>query len=252
MSGSTRRWMLLRLEAPLLSFGGVAIDQRGPTEDFPGAALLTGLLANALGWRRTDTAAHQRLQDRLVFAARRDREPTLALLTDTQNAKLEKSDQGWTTRGAPEGRKGASYDAPHRRQRDYQADALLLVALTLGSADESPTIEDVATALKHPARPLFFGRKPCLPSAPITPPVARSPFVAAATAHAALGAAPWLMEGDPADGLRASWPRGEGPEVGPDVDRLRAVVDRRNWRSGLHGGVREIVEGRVSPALAAS
>ena len=66
-------WLVLRLEAPLLAFGGVAIDQIGPTRDFPSASLLTGLLANALGWRRTEAAAHQRLQDRLIFAARLDR-----------------------------------------------------------------------------------------------------------------------------------------------------------------------------------
>ncbi len=71
------RHLILRLEAPLVAFGGEAIDNYGVTRDFPAASMLTGLLANALGWRRTDRAAHQRLQDRMVFAARRDREPRL-------------------------------------------------------------------------------------------------------------------------------------------------------------------------------
>lgn len=68
-----RRWLVLRLEAPLLAFGGVTIDHVGITRDFPAQSMLTGLLANALGWERTEWEKHQALQDRLVFAARRDR-----------------------------------------------------------------------------------------------------------------------------------------------------------------------------------
>ena len=98
---STRRWLIIRLEAPLLSFGAVAIDHRGVIWDFPGLSMWTGLFANALGWQRTDRHAHQALEDRLIFAARREREPYAGTLRDTQNAKLEKSDKGWTTRSTP-------------------------------------------------------------------------------------------------------------------------------------------------------
>ena len=66
--------------------------------------MLTGLLANALGWRRVEVERHQRLQDRLVFAARIDREPHGgARLTDFQSVAINNSEQGWTTRGYPAG-----------------------------------------------------------------------------------------------------------------------------------------------------
>ena len=116
---SDRRWLVLRLEAPLLAFGGVTIDHVGVTRDFPALSMLTGFLANALGWARTDWEKHQSLQHRLVFAARIDRVDDAGPLTDMQNARLEKADSGWTTWGEPEGRDGASYSAPHRRRRDY-------------------------------------------------------------------------------------------------------------------------------------
>ena len=87
---SDHLWLVLRLEAPLLAFGGVAIDQVGVTRDFPAASMLTGLLANALGYRRTEWRKHQALQDSLIFAARRERETVFGLLTDTQNAQLAK------------------------------------------------------------------------------------------------------------------------------------------------------------------
>ncbi len=232
------RWVILRLEAPLLAFGGVAIDQVGVTRDFPAASMLTGLIANALGWERTDWAAHQQLQDRLVFAVRRDRENPLGLLIDMQNARLEKNDKGWTTLGVPEGRDGASYGAPHRRQRFYHADACVTVALRLLSAEVQPDLSAVARALQSPARPLFIGRKPCLPSTPIF-----YGEVQVATAYEALQRVPLIEEGR--QPMRAIWPPAEGPESGAVVHRVLALPDLRNWKTGLHGGSRTVVEGEL-------
>jgi CRISPR system Cascade subunit CasD len=238
-----RRWLVLRLQAPLLAFGGVAVDHVGVTRDFPALSMLTGLLANALGWERTEWEKHQGLQDRLIFAARRDRENEAGLLTDTQNARLEKKDEGWTTWGQPEGRGGGieTYRAPHRRRRDYHMDACVLVALCLEPEAAAPDLDALAAALERPTRPLFIGRKPCLPSAPL---LWRN-RVEASDAHAALAQATAESE-RPAKAMRAIWPLGEGPEVGSEVFRIVDLPDLRNWRTGLHGGTRKIVEGTVS------
>jgi CRISPR system Cascade subunit CasD len=237
-----RRWLILRLEAPLAAFGGVTIDQVGVTRDFPAASMLTGLIGNALGLVRTDSAAHQRLQDRLVFAARRDRESPAGALTDMQNAKLEKNERGWTTWGKPEGRAGATYDTPHRRRRDYHPDTLVTVAMTLAPADEKPDLDAIAAALARPARPLFLGRKGCLPAAPLF----CGEIVTLPTAFDALVTVP-PIEPDATDPMRALWPAGEGPADGPCVSRVIDLSDLRNWRSGLHGGTRKVVEGHVQP-----
>ena len=66
--------LILNLEAPLMSFGGETVDNLGVIRPYPAVSMLTGLLANALGWRRIERQRHQDLQDRLVFAARIDRE----------------------------------------------------------------------------------------------------------------------------------------------------------------------------------
>lgn len=235
-----RRWLILRFEAPLLAFGGVAIDHVGVTRDFPALSMLTGFFGNALGWERTQWERHQALQDRLIFAARRDREEDAGLLTDTQNAKLEKNDRGWTTRGEPEGRDGASYGAPHRRRRDYHMDARLLVALRLEPEADAPDLDALAAALQRPARPLFIGRKPCLPSAPLL----WRDAVPAPDAWTALISAT-AQEHGAEKPMRAVWPLGEGPHEGKDVDRIVDLPDLRNWRIGLHGGARKVVEGRL-------
>lgn len=213
-----------------MAFGGVAIDHVGPTRDFPAASMLTGLFGNALGWHWSDWQAHQSLQDRLVFAARLDVEGRL--ITDNQNAKLEKNDRGWTTSGSPEGRDGASYDVPHRRRRDYLADARVTVVLRLTGPDLAPTLSDLAKALDRPARPLFIGRKPCLPSRPLF-----AGWTTADTAHAALSETSQSQ-------ARAQWPDGEGPTG----DTTLHLPDLRNWRSGLHGGSRLVIQGWVPGA----
>lgn len=245
-----RRWLVLRLEAPLLSFGAVAIDNYGVTWDFPALSMLTGLFANALGLDRTERAAHQALQDRIVFASRRDDEPYHGVLTDVQNVHMQKSDKGWTTRGAPEGRAGDSYGGPHRRFRDYHPDALVAVVVTLRPApDENlpngrshPSLDDLAAALDRPERPLFIGRKPCLPAYPLN-----AGIVEAEDAHSALLKLP-ALDARKRGELRAQWPSDEGPEEGEGVDKGGSLHDRRNWISGLHGGTRNVIEGRVFPA----
>ena len=224
----SRDWLALRLEAPLMSFGGEAIDQLGPTRAYPSASMLTGLIANALGWRWQEREALQLLQDRLVFAAATLRPATI--LTDTQNAWLQRSDRGWTTHGQPEGRTGGrgSYNAPHRRRRDYLEDGAVLVALSLCPADSEPDLAAVEAALRCPARPLFIGRKSCLPSCPVL-----AGRVRAASAHGAIARL--------ARQCRAIWPEGHGPEGSAVLE----LADRRDWQSGLHGGQRCIIEGEL-------
>ena len=234
------RHLILNLEAPLMAFGGETIDNHGVIRWFPASSMLTGLLANALGWRRIESDRHQELQNRLVFAARIDREPAGgARLRDFQTAQLGAADKGWTTRGQPEGRAGGAktYDAPHLRYRDYFADMRVMVALRLEPFDGSLTLDDLEEALQEPARPLFIGRKPCLPSAPLF-----AGFGEADSALGALLATPLADRQDDGEPLRLLWPDGEGVDC-VSSNRNYMLTDERNWVSGLHGGGRLVHEG---------
>jgi CRISPR system Cascade subunit CasD len=236
------RWLILRLVAPMASFGGEAVDARGVTRDFPAASAITGLLANALGFDRTDRAALDALQSRLIFAARRENEPVLGRMTDFQTAQLGAADQGWTTRGAVEGRAGgaATYQSPHIRSRDYHADTSVTVVLRLDPADSPPTLDDLAAALDRPARPLFIGRKSCLPAGYLN-----GGYVDATTARVALETVHPLLPPSDSDSLaplRALWPEGDG-----DGGHPVTMTDQRNWTTGLHGGSRHVRQGLVTP-----
>lgn len=231
------RWMHLRFHAPLAAFGGEMIDAHGVIRNVPAQSMLTGLLANALGWTRAMRAEHQALQERIVFGVVWEGDVALSRMTDYQTAQLGKHDRAWTTRGAPAGRAGgaATYAGAHQRWRDYHADLRLAVVLRLDPADADPTLDALAAALDRPARPLFIGRKSCLPSARIF----GSWVTDAADARAALQAvAPTSVSR-----RLAIWPEGEGTA---DAVRVTTVTDERNWVSGLHGGGRRICEGSIS------
>ena len=236
-----KRHLLLRLDAPLMSFGGVAIDNLGVSDAWPSASLITGLLGNALGLRRTDENALQALQDRLVFACRADREGER--LTDFQTADLNHKDTGWTTQGSPEGRAGGggTYQGKHIRHRDYWADRIVLVALRLDPEHGNPGLDDIERALDGPARPLFIGRKPCLPAAPL--------FAGWSDGESALEAVSRLPTGESggsslplnAFSLAHDEPH---PFLEGQFREIR-VSGARNWASDTHGGTQRWFEGRL-------
>ena len=241
--------LILNLEAPLMSFGGETIDNLGVIRPFPAISILTGLLANALGWRRVERQRHQDLQDRIVFAARIDREPHGGLrMTDFQTAKLRANDKGWTTRGAPDERAGGAntYNTPHLRYRDFHVDMRATIALRLNPVEGDPTLEAVAEALQEPARPLFIGRKPCLPSRPLF-----GGFSQGESSLAALLSVPLAQpdfrssRGGSGQPVRLLWQDGEDAHNMDDVriNRRSMITDERNWVSGLHGGGRPVLEG---------
>lgn len=233
------RYLVLRLEGPLVAFGDVMVDAIGPVRDTPSASMLTGLMANALGVRREEGHRLARLQDRLEFAVRLDRRAER--FTEFQTAQLDGADRGWTTRGRPEGRAGGAdtYRAPHIRYREHDADVSAAVVLRLQPAEERPDLDTIALALDEPARPLFLGRKPCLPAAPIF-----AGFVDASDLYAALTMVPLAK---PCRGARDSGVLVVLPADAPRPETFHPihVCDRRDWIAGIHCGDTLLYAGTV-------
>lgn len=230
------RYLILRLDAPLMSFGDVLVDQIGRTSPSPGASLLTGLIGNALGYEHGDADRLNDLQNRLELGARIDRPGER--MEDFQTVSLGQEhlvETGWTTRGVSESRAGASAEGTHIRQREFIADGLVTVALALREPERSPTLDEVQAALRRPARPLFIGRKPCLPSAPIAREIVEAPDLRAALLLASREIK--RMAPGPVD----LWLPGDGDERAFHITR-----DRRDWTTQLHGGRRMLRQERVT------
>jgi CRISPR system Cascade subunit CasD len=229
--------LLLRLEAPLMSFGTTAVDHRRPVQAWPAVSMLTGLLANALGWQRSDTQALDALQARIRWAARLDRAGTA--LNDFQTAQLSKSDRGWTTRGVVEERGGGdeSYRSPHLRSRDYRADASVLVALRLEPAHLFPTLQELAKALDRPMRPLFLGRKGCPPATRIA-----QGLVMAEDVVAAVRAAPALDDGVRPERATVYFNDGAAASANRGAYRVHDTTDERRFALDVHAGRQQVFE----------
>jgi CRISPR system Cascade subunit CasD len=239
--------LLLRLDAPWMSFGGEVVDKFGVTRDFPGRAMLTGLIGNALGYDHAEPASLDALQRRLRYAVRQDRAGVAMI--DYQTVDLGQDfmrHPGWTTRGVPEEREGSkSSQGTHIRHRHYLADAIYTVALTLGG-DGNPSLDGVERALRSPERPLFLGRKNCLPAAPLV--LGRA---AAARLRDALEATPPIARArrrDDGSSVRAWWPVDEGADSG----RTLAITDDMDWTNQIHVGRRFMQESMLTITSEAS
>lgn len=237
------RALILRLEAPLMAFGDVMVDAIGRTARYPAASMLTGLLANALGWDQGAFDRHERLQQRLRFAVRRDRDGRI--LEDYQTVDLGQpfmAEPGWTTSGTPQRREGGpASKGTHIRRREYLEDACVTVALALDPPEEAPDLDALADALKRPRRPLFIGRKPCLPSSPLLLGLSDGGGLLEILARVppAEDAEPAGVE---AGRMFAIWPP---EEEGGRNPRPVIVHDWRDWPNQIHVGERLMLEGEV-------
>jgi len=237
----------MRFDAPLMSFGGVMVDQNSPTEYFPGRAMLTGLFANALGWYHGDSDQLQELQNRIEYAARWDIEPRPMLDYHTADLGLAwMREPGWTTMGAPEHRTGgpvAKYGT-HQRYRHYWADGVMTVTVSLDGG-LAPTTTEIGEHLRCPIRPLFLGRKTCIPGSPLFLDIVDERDVLNALMSADRVARP----SSPASALMAAcWPITIPP---PSAASCREIIvyDSRDWKNQVHVGARKRYEGELTEGI---
>lgn len=224
--------VLLRLEGPLMAFGGVAVDERLPVVRFPALSMICGLLGNALGYRRTEAHRLQQLQASISLASRVDRPGHL--ITDYQTAELDADDTMWRSTGRlAERAGGAKGEFTVQLYRQYWADAAVTSAVGL----PPEFIPAVVSALQEPARPLFLGRAACPPSRPI--------FMGVVDASDPLAA---LEEADLADDApsarcQAQWPASLGMAA---ASHAPYVPDLKNWANRIHLGSRQVCEGFIN------
>ena len=246
--------LILHFQAPLMSFGGPQIDQIGPTGLYPTMSQVAGLIANGLGLTHAETDRTQVLQDRMSLASALIREG--AELRDYQSVDLGQDhlrNPAWTSHGAAEHRAGGPVAkfGTHIRIRFYRADASVLSAISFSPRHENPTLAAIEEALLQPARPLFIGRKPCLPATPLVIGYVES----AESLIDAIRQVPWRFpdrwreidrSGRTDSRVWAEWPVPDNYTAPPNSGiSTHRVVDRRDWRNQLHGGERAVARGPI-------
>ena len=150
----------------MMSFGAPIVSEEGLIQPFPALSMMTGLLANALGYDRREPKKHEQLQQGLSYAVREDLPgekivdyQTADLGQSYLQAKSKGGSVAWTTWGHLDQRGSGNTATTNIRNREYWVDARYTIALHV----ETLPMKDICQALKKPERPLFIGRQPCLP-----------------------------------------------------------------------------------------
>ena len=228
------RMLVMRISAPLMSFGGYPSGSYPtgylrPTRMHPLRSMITGILGSALGYQREDTELLSRLQGRIEYAARVDR-ATEGILTDLHTTKV-KEVEAWGAGGkpvkigpdGPEGTTDLRYD-------EFLQGAVYTVVVRLNPAEGRPTVDDLAQALKFPARPIFYGRKCCLPSGQCFLAIVETDDMV----EALMSAAPCDLRRAAKTGDRVNvWWVGQSHSKAEHSERT--ALDR-NWAFGIHTG----------------
>lgn len=135
--------LLLRLAAPMQSWGLNSKFTRRLTEREPTKSAIIGFLACALGRKRTESVNDL---NALKYGVRTDQAGEL--LTDYQTAKRKLSDKK---------------ELAFISHRQYLSDAIFLA----GIEGKESFLHELEAAVRSPVYPLFFGRRSCPPTLPI-------------------------------------------------------------------------------------
>jgi len=157
------------IDAPLQSWGVSSKFQRRDTENWPTKSALVGLLAAALGIDKNSPDEAERLAPlcQLTFSVLRWSKPVPSLrLTDfhTVGGGYDKKDPFEKLFISRKAGDGSPFGTVITR-RTYLNDSRF-IALFEGDAS---TLKNIAEALHDPGWGLWFGRKSCIPAAPLAP-----------------------------------------------------------------------------------
>lgn len=153
------RFVLMRLRAPMQSWGTQSVHRDRGTERFPTKSGVIGLVANALGRSRDDSIIDLAS---LVMAAGEVVPGRVAYDFQTVGGGYDWWKHMITDKDVAAAQKDIQ-TATIMRRKAYLEEADFVVALS----GNDVLIDQIAEALDNPARPIFLGRKAFLPTTPV-------------------------------------------------------------------------------------
>jgi CRISPR system Cascade subunit CasD len=160
-------YLVFRLYGPLASWGEIAVGKSRHSAVYPSKSALLGLLAAALGIRRSDEERQAALAVGYQFAVKVMSDGWL--LRDYHTTQVPRAVGKFICRTRrDELVMDKTILGTILSSREYRCDALSLVAVkALKAAPFSLT--EIQTALLRPKFYLYLGRKSCPPAAPLNP-----------------------------------------------------------------------------------
>ena len=172
--------LIFQLQAPLSSWGDMAVGEYRPSADYPSQSAIHGLLGAALGIDRADDTMQHALRSSVRIAIGVLDQGTL--LRDFHTAQVPSRTD---LKKRPHATRRDELLVPKAdlntilSTRDYLQNAASLVALQ-GCADAHYPLARLAAALTKPRFVLYLGRKSCPLAVPLHPRVLESPSIRAA------------------------------------------------------------------------
>ena len=160
-------YLVFRLYGPLASWGEAAVGETRPSASYPTRSAIIGLLAAALGVRRSDQNLQDELRDQVLVAIKQY--TSGVLLKDYHTAQVP--GRGFKMRL---GTRRDELSAPKPdlntilSSREYRCEGYWVTAVQLRS-DSRWSLEDLAGALSRPVYQPYLGRKSCPLAAPMMP-----------------------------------------------------------------------------------
>ncbi len=152
-------------DAPMMAFPAVSIDSLCPTLPVPTISMIVGLLGNAMGIDHSEPKKLFEIQDCIkdLFSYVEGNPQTLKDFQTVDLTQPHLSEKlAWTTRGKLLERSGGETKT-HIRNKEYVTNCIVTSYVEFSN----DFLEKAACALKNPRRPLFIGRKCCIPAMPI-------------------------------------------------------------------------------------
>ncbi|MFM2197737.1 MAG: system Cascade subunit CasD [Verrucomicrobiota bacterium] len=176
------------LDAPMQSWGASSRFQYRESDPFPSKSGIIGLIAAALGTDKHAPDEAERLAPLAALhftAIRLPKANDVTRFTDfhTIGGGYDKKRSAAEKMSIPRKASGAPFGTVITR-RSYLTDAAFIAILTGGDGAQ---LTQIQSALLDPVWGVWFGRKTCIPAAPLSPVIAPSPRAALADLLQKLG-----------------------------------------------------------------
>jgi len=218
--------LLFQLHGPLVSWGTPAVGQERPSTTRPTKSASLGLVAAALGLKRSETSKQRSLATDYGFGVRVD--SSGSQVQDFQTAQVPRGtpEDAWQTR-KDEVRALDEDDDPITSWRDYRCDGAYVVALWPTADDPRFEPKELAQALEEPTFTVYLGRKACPPALPFAPEIQETGTLSQALERypGPLEDLQALTEHDPSERIRADVYWDDHPESGFEHDRTETRRD---------------------------
>lgn len=229
------RFIVLRFDG-MLSFGAPAVGEVRPTDIFPACSMITGLIANALGYEHYERDKIQKLQQIIRIGTRVDNPGNRFM--DYQTAAIKAKIGLWRSDKVP-GNEDKTFDGTTLRYKYYLSDSEVttVIGFDESSVPTIPSLDEIAHALTFPSRVLFIGRYCCIPNSPLFRGIFEAPSISSALSR--------IYPESIKSGSIGEWP---AATAGKEEIKEGIIIERqdlRDWMNDIHSGSRLVWRGPI-------